>query len=271
MIRVDICKKIGDRELDIRFEMKSSSIWSLFAPSGAGKTTILRTIAGLEKPDKGVIEVEGRVWFDSNRGIDLAVQKRGVGFVFQHYALFNHMSTIDNILFAQPKRNKKKALELLDLVEISDMKDRLPTTMSGGQRQRLALARALAQEPNILLLDEPLSALDSDTRNRLQKELLRIHKEYPIPTILVSHNRDEVLKLSKKVILLDSNKAIVKEPIELIDKGSRDRLQAEVLFVKNDTITLSIGNNIIDIPVEDSMDIPSVGDIIEISSIRISD
>lgn len=267
MIRVDIYKKIGKKDLDISFEMESHSIWSLFAPSGAGKTTILRIIAGLEKPDEGLIEVEGRVWFDSDRGIDLAVQKRGVGFVFQHYALFNHMSAIENILFAQPKRDKKRALELLDLVGLSEIKDRFPPTMSGGQKQRLALVRALAQEPKVLLLDEPLSALDSNIRKRLQRELLSIHQEYPITTILVSHDKNEVLKLSQKVIVLDSGKAIVKEPIELIDRGSGDRLLAEVLFVKNGTITLSIGDNIVNIPIEDGKDIPSIGDIIQIDSI----
>ncbi len=271
VIRVDIRKKIGDRDLDISFVMENRSLWSLYGPSGAGKTTILRMIAGLEKPDEGVIEIEGEVWFDSGRGIDVAVQKRRVGFVFQHYALFNHMSAIENMLFAQAKRDERRAMELLDLVGLSEMRDRLPSVMSGGQKQRLALARALAQEPKILLLDEPLSALDSEIRKRLQKELYQIHKQFSIPTILVSHDKNEVLKLSQKVIVLENNKATVKDTLELTDNRDDNIIRGEVLFVENNIITLSVGDNIIKVPLRSGMDIPSMSDIIEIGKIDIID
>ena len=265
MIRVDIRKKIGDKNLDISLEMKDSSLWSLFGKSGAGKTTILRMIAGLETPDKGVIEVDGKVWFDSNRHIDLSIQKRGVGFVFQNYALFENMTALENLLFAQPKRDKKKALQLLNLVGLSQMRDRLPAKMSGGQKQRLALARALAQEPKILLLDEPLSALDSEIRKRLQKELYQIHKQFSIPTILVSHDKNEVLKLSQKVIVLEDDKAVVKEPVDLISNSDDNIIKAEVLFIKDNLITLSVGENIIKVPIKSGMDIPSMGNMMDLA------
>lgn len=210
MIKINIKKELQGAQGVINFELshtfEKNEFWTIFGESGIGKTTLLRMIAGLEVPDSGIIEVDGVVWFDSERKINLTPQKRRVGFVFQNYALFEHMSVLENLLFAQPVPNKIKAMEVLETMGLNDLASRNPRTLSGGQRQRVALARAIVQEPKVLLLDEPLSSLDAITRAGLQDELKYTHEQFGLLTLMVSHDQSEVLKLSDQVLWIKDGK-----------------------------------------------------------------
>lgn len=207
MIEIDIHKRLlsstGDFNLKVYFRVNKGQFVSVFGSSGAGKTTVLRLIAGLTQQDSGSISVNGATWFDSTSRINLNPQKRKVGFVFQDYALFPNMTVKENLEFALNKGQSKEIInELIETIELTDLQDRKPETLSGGQKQRLALARALVQKPSILLLDEPLSALDSEMRIKLQNYILKVHKKYNLTTFLVSHDISEVFKLSDHVIKL---------------------------------------------------------------------
>ncbi len=210
MIKIDIKKRLlgafGAIEFELNHTFNHSDFWAVFGESGVGKTTLLRIIAGLEEADSGIIEVEGKIWFDSEKKINLSPQKREVGFVFQDYALFENKSVIENILYAQKIENETKAKEILQKMRLSDLANRKPSSLSGGQKQRVALARAIAQEPKILLLDEPLSALDYITRSALQDELKTVHNMFKLTTLLVSHDRSEVFKLSDFVLWIKNGK-----------------------------------------------------------------
>lgn len=229
MIVVDIKKKLrlSDTEklLNIKFHIEKGEIITLFGKSGEGKTTILRMLAGLVKADKGFIKVNGEYWFNSEKKLNLPPQKRRIGFVFQDYALFPNMTVEQNILFGMEKKDRKFLEDLLEITELKNVRKLKPSKLSGGQKQRVALARAVARKPEILLLDEPLSALDDEMRAKLQTELKNIHNYFNITTILVSHNKYEVLNLSNRVLILQNGK-IVKEgkPEELLNinliKGS---------------------------------------------------
>lgn len=207
MIRIDVTKKLmgadGPFDLSINLEIAPETLLTLYGKSGSGKTTLLRMLAGLEMPDRGKIDVDGTVWFDSSAGICIPPQKRRVGLVFQDYALFPTMTVWENLLFAQEKKEQRTAEEMLLLTGLDSLRNRYPATLSGGQKQRVALARALLRNPAILLLDEPLSALDQTTRTRLQDEILKVHRHYGLSTLLVSHDKQEVLKLSDRVAFID--------------------------------------------------------------------
>lgn len=210
MIKINIKKELQGAQGVINFELshvfEKNEFWTIFGESGIGKTTLLRMIAGLEVPDSGIIEVDGVVWFDSKRKINLKPQKRHIGFVFQNYALFEHMSVLENLLFAQPSPNKIKAMKVLEIMGLNDLASRAPQTLSGGQQQRVALARAIVQEPKVLLLDEPLSSLDAITRKGLQEELKRTHEQFGLLTLMVSHDQSEVIKLSDQVLWIKDGK-----------------------------------------------------------------
>jgi molybdate transport system ATP-binding protein len=210
MIRFSLKKKLhgaqGDFLLELEFEMGAEEFILILGPSGSGKTTLLRMLAGLEKPEEGYIEVKGEVWYDSKRGINLPPQKRDVGFVFQDYALFPNMSLFENIAFGMKKKDTQKVIELLKLAGLEQLKDKKPSVLSGGQKQRVALLRALAKEPKLLLLDEPLSALDPETAITLREEIKKFQRSFNIPTIMVSHNREDALSLASRVLLLSEGK-----------------------------------------------------------------
>ena len=210
MIRFSLKKKLhgaqGDFLLELEFEMGADELILILGPSGSGKTTLLRMLAGLEKPEEGYIEVKGEVWYDSKRGINLPPQKRDVGFVFQDYALFPNMSLFENIAFGMKKKDTQKVMELLRLAGLEQLKDKKPSGLSGGQKQRVALLRALAKEPKLLLLDEPLSALDPETAITLREEIKKFQRSFNIPTIIVSHNREDALSLADRVLLLSEGK-----------------------------------------------------------------
>ena len=244
----------GEIDLEVAITVAPGEFLALFGPSGAGKTTLLRCLAGLAAPDSGRIVVDGEVWFDSERRIDLPPQRRQVGFVFQDYALFPNMTVRQNLEFAAPKgENRGRIAELLEVAGLAELTERRPETLSGGQRQRVALARALARQPRLLLLDEPLSALDGTTRLRLQDEILRLHRLFGITTVIVSHDLAEVFKLADRVALLEKGRiARLGKPAEVFTDGKlsgKFQFSGEVLDIEpNDVVyavTVLVGNQIV--------------------------
>lgn len=205
MIEIDVVKRIktasGEIDMHAAINIEKGGVCSLFGKSGAGKTTILRILAGLTEPDDGVIKIDGKIWYDGKKGINVPVNRRRCGFVFQDYALFPNMTVRRNVEYASVNRTNVDML--IEMVGMSELKDRKPAALSGGQKQRVALARAIAAEPEILLLDEPFAALDADMRSTLQNELKTIHDTLGITTILVSHDKGEVFKLADKVYIMD--------------------------------------------------------------------
>lgn len=196
----------GPFRLSISLQIEPGRLLALYGPSGSGKTTILRMLSGLETPERGFIRTDGVPWFDSQQGTFVPTHKRKVGLVFQSYALFPNMTVAQNIAYAMPVKNQAKLKELLQMAGILDLKDRYPATLSGGQKQRIALIRAIASKPRILLLDEPLSALDTKIRLELQEEILRLHRRYGCTTLLVSHDKQEVFKMADWVLCLSEGR-----------------------------------------------------------------
>ncbi len=195
---------------DIDLTIESGQLVALLGPSGSGKTTLLRILSGLETADQGSISFHGEDVQDTG------AKDRHVGFVFQHYALFRHMTVLDNIAFGlrvKPKKIrptekqiKEKVHELLRLVQLEWVADRFPTQLSGGQKQRIALARALAVEPKVLLLDEPFGALDAKVRRELRQWLRRFHDDLKITTVFVTHDQEEALEVSDKIVVMNEGK-----------------------------------------------------------------
>ena len=194
----------GPQLFDVQFEVKPGCLLALYGPSGAGKTTLLRILAGLTTPAAGFIQVEGETWLDSDRRIDKPTRQRSIGFVFQDFALFPHLTVRQQLEFALPAKADLSIIpELLHLMELEELQNHRPTLLSGGQQQRIAIARAIARRPRLLLLDEPLSAVDDQMRNKLQDYILKIQRHYGLTTILVSHYLPEIFRLSGEVISLD--------------------------------------------------------------------
>jgi len=207
MIEIQIKKALfganAKMNLDVDFNLEEGSFVALSGKSGSGKTTLLRTLAGLEEAD-AKIRIAGITWQDKDT--ILAVQKRNIGFVFQDYALFENMSIEQNLLFVA--QDKALATKLLEMTELSQLKDRYPSSLSGGQKQRVSICRAFMKRPKMLLLDEPLSALDTTMRQKLQEEISLLHKEFQTTTIMVSHDPSEIYKLASRVIILEEGKVI---------------------------------------------------------------
>ncbi len=249
MITIDIHKQLagpeGSMELSLDLSITSGKLISLFGESGSGKTSTLRMLAGLMKPDSGSIQVGGEVWFDSEKKINVKTRDRKIGYVFQDYALFPHLTVLRNLEFAaQTKHNKARVEELITIFELDALQHRKPETLSGGQQQRVALARALVLKPKILLLDEPLSALDAKIRWKLQDYIAQVHKEYGLTTILVSHDLGEIHRLSHWVVEL-SNGKIVRQgtPSELFTGGAisgKFRFTGEVLAIEEQDVVFVV-------------------------------
>jgi molybdate transport system ATP-binding protein len=199
----------GILPMEITLLAKKGSIVALTGPSGAGKTTILRQIAGLVTPQSGYIRFGDQVWLDTSAKIQRPTQLRNIGFVFQDYALFPHLTVRENLLFALKKNKKEDVIhELLEAVELSQLADRKPHQLSGGQQQRAALARALVRHPDLLLLDEPLSALDHQMRRRLQEYLLKLQHQLGFTMLLVTHDLGEIFRMAHQVVVLENGKII---------------------------------------------------------------
>jgi sulfate transport system ATP-binding protein len=204
----NITKCFGDFTAldDVSVEVASGSLTALLGPSGSGKSTLLRVIAGLERPDKGEVYISGA------EATGVLPQKRGVGFVFQHYAAFKHMTVWDNVAFGLAVRKRprseiaRRVGELLDLVQLNGLAKRYPAQLSGGQRQRMALARALAVEPEVLLLDEPFGALDARVRKELRAWLRRLHDEVHVTTIFVTHDQEEAMEIADQIVLMNQGR-----------------------------------------------------------------
>jgi molybdate transport system ATP-binding protein len=191
-------------QLNIGCSFENGKFISLYGSSGAGKTSVLRMLAGFMKPDEGYVKMNEELWFDSSKGIHVKPQQRKIGFVYQDYALFPNMNVRENIAFALHKNDPVEIVdELLDLTGLSKLATRKTQTLSGGQQQRVALARAIATKPSLLLLDEPLSAIDNTMRIQLQKTLHEVHRRFNLTSILVSHDMEEIIQLSDSVIHLE--------------------------------------------------------------------
>jgi len=204
-------------DLDVQLNIPKGAFISLMGESGSGKTTLLRILAGLEKAE-GSITVEGLPWLQKEKM--LSPQQRGIGFVFQDYALFENMSVEENLLFV----NKDKALaqKLLEMTELDRLASRNVKGLSGGQKQRVSLCRAMMNKPKLLLMDEPLSALDPAMRTKLQDEILNLHKVFGTTTIMVSHDTDVSYRLSDRIVVLDHGKIVADgTPEEVLVKTSR--------------------------------------------------
>jgi sulfate/thiosulfate transport system ATP-binding protein len=217
----DVTKQFGNFQAvnDVNLEIKTGSLVALLGPSGSGKSTLLRLISGLEKPNRG------QIWLRDQDVTERSVQERSVGFVFQHYALFKHLTVAKNIGFALelskvPEHQiKHRVDELLNLVQLQGLADRYPAQLSGGQRQRVALARALAAEPQVLLLDEPFGALDAKVRKDLRNWLRNLHNEVKVTTVFVTHDQEEAMEVSDEVVVMNKGKIEqVGSPAELYDR-----------------------------------------------------
>ncbi|MGH2279229.1 ABC transporter ATP-binding protein [Aliarcobacter sp. ERUVET-7] len=244
MISLNIKKELhgsnGVMNLDINLSLQNGEFVALSGDSGSGKTTLLRVLAGLEEAF-GEIIVDGEIWL--NEKIKKPIQKRDIGFVFQDYALFPNLSVIDNLLYV--KKDKDLAKQLLSLTDLYELKNRYPSSLSGGQKQRVSLCRALMKRPKILLMDEPLSALDPNMRLKLQDEILTLHKEFETTTIMVSHDPSEMYKLASRVLVLKDGKIIddgLPKDILLKTQGSQKFSFEGVLLdiIKVDVINIAI-------------------------------
>ncbi len=205
---VDVTKRFGDFVAldDVNVTVPDGSLTALLGPSGGGKSTLLRIIAGLEQPDTG------RIMLDDADVTKRPARERGIGFVFQHYAAFKHMSVWQNVAFGLSIRHtpkpeiKERVSELLELVHLDGFADRMPANLSGGQRQRMALARALAVQPRVLLLDEPFGALDTKVRTELRDWLRRLHAEMHVTTVFVTHDQEEAMELAEQIVVVNHGK-----------------------------------------------------------------
>lgn len=258
MVHIDIKKQLqgafGEMQLLVKLDVQQGEFVALSGKSGSGKTTMLRILAGLEEAQGNII-VDNNSWLDPKR--KLPPQKREIGFVFQDYALFANMTVLENLLFVQ--KDKKLAEHLLDVTELSELKNRLPYQLSGGQQQRVALCRSLMNRPKMLLLDEPLSALDPSMRTKLQNEILTLHKEFEITTIMVSHDPSEIYRLASRVVVLDHGSVIADgtpKNILLKTQGSaKFSFEGELLdIIQVDVISIaiiSIGQQLVEVVVSD--------------------
>ncbi len=259
MLRVDISKALhgsnADMHLEVSLGIEPHSFVALSGQSGAGKSTLLRILAGLEEAE-GSITLGEEVWLKG--GKSLAVQDRQIGFVFQDYALFENMSVEQNLLYVS--KDKALAQHLLELTGMTALRDRRPHTLSGGQKQRASLCRALMRRPKLLLMDEPFSALDPTMRQKLQQDILTLHKAFKTTTIMVSHDPSEIYKLSDRVIKLEQGKVVAdasaKEVFLRTSGSQKFSLQGELLdIIKADVIhigVVSIGQQIVEVVLDEN-------------------
>ncbi len=238
----------GTRVLkDVSFEVREGEFLTLLGPSGCGKTTTLMSIAGFQRPDEGRISCGGQTFFDKAGKVHLAAEERNLGMVFQSYAIWPHLTVFDNVAFPlKVRRTKKDALrrrvrETLDLVEMGAYANRYPHEISGGQQQRVALARALVYSPSVLLLDEPFSNLDAKLRERARTWLKRLQGELGITTLFVTHDQDEALSLSDRIVVMDAGSILQVGAPEDIYRRPATRFVAEFLGQCNILPAVALG------------------------------
>lgn len=227
MIDLNFKQRFTDFDLDIQAQIPSSGITAIFGRSGAGKTSIINAVSGLKNPDSGSISINQRVLFDSQQGINLAVEKRDIGYVFQESRLFPHYKVKGNLLYGVKSKGyfgkgqlfgKKKLpgnfSQVVDLLGLSELLDRYPADLSGGEKQRCAIARALLSEPKVLLMDEPLASLDLPRKKEVMPFLESLAQEIQIPILYVTHSLDEILHLADHMLLMDSGRVVASGDIE---------------------------------------------------------
>ena len=211
-LRVEAGDRLRDLELDLSLAVERGRCLALAGPNGSGKTTVLRIVGGLRRPDRGHVSLGDRTWLDTGAGVELAPEERGCGYLFQHYALFPHLSSWRNVAYGlrdlPRERRRRRAEALLDRFGVGALAEARPRTLSGGERQRVALARTLAPEPSVLLLDEPLSALDATTRAAAAGELERALESVVVPSILVTHDFREAARFGDEVVVIDRGKVV---------------------------------------------------------------
>ena len=269
-IEKELLGSLGKMSLHVNLSIENQSFVALSGQSGSGKTTLLRILSGLEDA-RGTISVDGEVWLSHNQ--KLAPQQRRIGFVFQDYALFPNMSVMENLLFV--RNDKTLAQYLLKLTQMDELAHRRPSTLSGGQKQRVSLCRAMMNHPKLLLMDEPLSALDPSMRTKLQHEILMLHKEFETTTIMVSHDPSEIYRLSNRVIVLNQGQVMQDgdaKGVLLRTQGSQkfsfegellDILKVDVIYVA----IVSIGQQIVEVVLDESeaRELP-IGSIVNVST-----
>jgi molybdate transport system ATP-binding protein len=212
LLRVEARHQLGELRIDVELAVERGKCLALAGPSGAGKTSVLRVAAGLLRPEQGHVVANGEPWLDTDRGIDVPAEQRRCGYVFQHYALFPHLSAWQNVAYPlhglSRSERRARALALLERFGLAEHADERPHTLSGGERQRVAVARALARGPEVLLLDEPLSALDTRTRAAAARELGEVLSESEAPTVLVTHDFSEAAQLGDRVGVIDQGRVV---------------------------------------------------------------
>ena len=235
-LEVQIEKKLPDFELNVAFTASEKPL-SILGPSGAGKTMLLRCIAGLERADRGRIALGDRVLFDSQQNVRVPAQRRRIGMVFQNYALFPHRTVAENIgfgLHGLPKKERAaRATALIDRAHLKELANRYPRALSGGEQQRTALARALAIDPDALLLDEPLSALDTHLRSQVEAQLQEVFSTYQRPALLVTHNIEEAYRLGERLLVLSRGRMAAYGPKEEIFRRPPSREVGRLTGCKN--------------------------------------
>ena len=243
---VDIEKYLPIFNLSVTFNCQNQPL-GLLGASGSGKSLILRSLAGVETPSRGRIVLNGRILFDSEKGINLPSRQRRIGFVVQNYALFPHLTVAENIAFSLPKNLSKKVIKQqianqLELVQLPGMENRYPHQLSGGQQQRVAIARALASRPEVLLLDEPFSALDTHLRAQLERQMIKTLSNYDGVTILVTHNMDEAYRICENLLVMEKGRAIANNSKQKIFERPDSVSLAKITGCKNFSRAIIINN-----------------------------
>lgn len=259
MIEINIAKELhganGAMGLKVALSIEEGEFLAIAGKSGSGKTTLLRIIAGLEEA-KGLIRVGEELWLNGKKAI--SPQKRDVGFVFQDFALFDNMSVEQNLLFAN--NDKALAKYLLEITELSSLAKRFPNSLSGGQKQRVSLCRAMMNRPKLLLMDEPLSALDPSMRINLQNEILQLHKEFQTTTIMISHDPSEIYKLANRVVYIEDGKLLKSgSPKDILLKSTGSQklsFEGELIdIIKADILSIAvvaIGQQLVEVALSES-------------------
>ncbi|MBO8169219.1 MAG: ABC transporter ATP-binding protein [Thermoanaerobacteraceae bacterium] len=236
MLKVNVVKKLGDFFLQVDMEI-GRGLTVLLGPSGCGKSSLLNLIAGLLHPDSGDITANGQVFFRSRSGRPqvLPIHRRRVGYVFQYPTLFPHLTVKENILYSTRAKDvpQQELEQLLDILRIKELVDRLPAQISGGQAQRVALARALVSRPQVLLLDEPFSALDNFVRHKLRRDLVKVLKHYNIPAVFVTHDLVEAITLGDKIAVMDEGRILQYDSAHKVFSQPAGRKVARFVGMRN--------------------------------------